>query len=160
MDKQRTTKVKKRAGKVVHTAVAAHAAERAREIHARYGPRIDYPVLLNILNDRKCLRYPVQIKFAPNGIERGLFAITEPVSKDPSDGYVITVLEQFEKRPDVLPALILYQAVIVNYGELATAADAEIFGAGVLGMDREEYYSMICDLTGSVWQNAEHKPGS
>jgi len=145
-----TKKVKKRAGKVIQGAVSEHAAEKARQIHTRYGPRIDYQVLLRILEDRRSVRYPVTIEFTSDGIETGLFANTEPVSEDLSEGYVISVHECFRDREDVLPALVLYQSVIVNYGDLATAADAEIFGAGVLGMDRDEYYALMCDLNDSI----------
>ncbi len=150
MDSEKTGKVKKRAGKVIHSAVYEHAAERAKQIRAKYGPTIDYPVLLVVLEDRKSIRYPVEIRFVSEGIEPGLFATTELVSDAPSDGYVISILEHFKSKTDVLPALILYQSVIVNYGDLATAADAEIFGAGVLGMERDDYYALICDLNDSI----------
>jgi hypothetical protein len=145
-------KVRKRAGKRIHGAVTIHAEEKAREIREKYGPEIDYPVLLHLLADRKCIRNPVEIRFTSTGIDPGLFAFTEPVSEKPSDGYVITLHESFRDRPDVLPALILYQSVIVNYGDLATAIDAEVFGAGVLGMERDDYYFLIVELTNSVWE--------
>jgi len=144
-------KVKKRAGKRIHGAVTIHAEEKAKEIRERYGPDIDYPVMLQILDDRKSIRNPVEIRFSSIAIEPGLFAITEPVSEDPADGYSITLHESFRNQPEVLPALILYQAVIVNYGDLATAIDAEVFGAGVLGMARDDYYALIVELTDSVW---------
>jgi len=149
--KQKTKKTKKRAGKVVHSAVSRHVIEKAKEIRARYGPLIDYPVLLQILADRRCVRYPVEIRFATDGIEPGLFAKTEPVSENPEDGYVISLHRRFEHRPDVLPALILYQSVLVNYGDLATAVDAELFGSGILGLDRDSYYARILALTDALW---------
>ena len=144
-------KVKKRAGKRIHGAVTVHAEEKAKEIWEKYGPEIDYPVLLRILEDRKSIRNPVTIRFSSAAIEPGLFAFTEPVSENPADGYSITLHESFRERQEVLPALILYQAVIVNYGDLATAIDAEVFGAGVLGMERDDYYALIVELTDSVW---------
>ncbi len=143
-------KVKKRTPRRIQTAVSDHAAEKAREIYKKYGPTIDYPVLLRILEDRKSIRYPVKIQFESDRIEPGMFARTEAVSDEPADGYVITVHGRFRDRPEVLPPLVLYQAVIANYGELATAVDAEIFGAGVLGMERDEYYSLICELVDSI----------
>ncbi len=149
---KKTKKVKKRAGKVIHSAVSEHAAEKAKEIHAKYGPVIDYPVLLRILEDRKSIRYPVEIRFVADGIEPGMFGLTEPASKDPSDGYIISLHSHFRDRPEALPALILYQSVVVNYADLATAIDAEIFGAGVLGMDRDDYYALVADLTDSLWR--------
>ncbi|MEA3290898.1 MAG: hypothetical protein U9Q71_01080 [Pseudomonadota bacterium] len=138
---------------MTHSQVSRHAAEKAEDIRARYGPNIDYPILLRILDDRKSIRFPVEIRFVSDGIEPGLFGKTEPVSDNPSDGYVISLHEHFRDRPDVLPALILYQLVLVNYGDLATALDAELFGAGVLGMDQDEYYALISDLTDSLWQS-------
>jgi hypothetical protein len=147
---QKTKKPKKRAGKVIHSAVSQHATVKAAEIRDRYGPDIDYPAVLRILEDRRCIRYPVEIRFVADGIEPGMFAKAEPVSKDPADGYVISLHRSFEDRPDVLPALILYQSVLVNYGDLATAVDAELFGSGVLGLDRDAYYAQIANLTDSL----------
>ena len=142
---------KKRAGKVIHGAVSLHASEKAKEIRARYGPHIDYPVLLAILEDRKSVRYPVQIRFVSEGIKPGMFARTDPISDDPEEGYVISLHSAFEERHDILPALILYQLVLINYDDLATANDAEIFGSTVLGMDRDAYYEQIVALTDSLW---------
>lgn len=148
---QAPKKPRKRAGKVIHSAVSKHAIEKAAEIRARYGPVIDYPTVLRILEDRRCIRYPVEIRFVSDGIEPGLFAKTEAASEDPADGYVISLHRRLEDRPEVLPALILYQSVLVNYGDLATAADAELFGSGILGLERDTYYAQIVDLTDTLW---------
>ena len=136
---------------MIHSAVSEHAAEKAKEIHEKYGPVIDYPVLLRILEDRKSIRYPIEIRFVSDGVEPGLFGLTELASKDPSDGYIISLHSHFRDRLEAIPALILYQSVVVNYGDLATAMDAEIFGAGVLGMERDDYYALVADLTDSLW---------
>ncbi len=143
-------KVKKRFGKVTHGQASRHAEAKAREIRSRYGPDIDHAVLLRILEDRRSIRYPVEIRFTADGIEPGMFGKTEQIAEDPADGYVIYLHEHFRDRPEVLPALVLYQSVLVNYGDLATAYDAEIFGSGVLGMDQDEYYELIVDLTDSI----------
>ena len=151
MSETNTRKVKKRAGTVIHGAVSEHAAEKAKQIRAKYGPTINYQVLLGILGDRESIRHPVKIEFTSKEIEPGMFAKTESVSEDPTEGYTVFLHEQFRYREEVLPALILYQTVIANYGDLATAIDAEIFGAGVLGMDRDEYYELICESADSIW---------
>lgn len=147
---QKTKKPRKRAGKVIHSAVSQHASAKAAEIRARYGPDIDYPAVLRMLDDRRSIRYPVDIRFVTDGIEPGMFGKTELASKDPADGYVISLHRSFEDRPEALPTLILYQSVLVNYGDLATAADAELFGAGVLGLERDAYYEQIVALTDSL----------
>ncbi len=148
---QKKNKVKKRAGKKIHSAVSMHAVERAKEIRSRYGPDIDYPAVLRMLEDRKSIRYPVEIRFVSDSIEHGMFAHTEQLSENPDDGYLISLHSHFQGRPEVLPVLILYQLVLVNYGDLATADDAELFGSGVLGMDRDEYYEQIVALTDDLW---------
>ncbi|MEW8586384.1 MAG: hypothetical protein AB2531_11530, partial [Candidatus Thiodiazotropha sp.] len=147
-----TPKVKKRAGKVIHGAVSLHALEKAKEIRNRYGNNIDYQTVLSMLGDRKSVRYPVQVRFVSGEIEPGMFAKTEAVSDNPDDGYTILLHSYFENRHADLPALILYQLVLVNYGDLATANDAEIFGATVLGMDRDAYYEQVSSLADAAWR--------
>jgi len=145
------SKVKKRPGKKIHSAVFLHANEKAREILHRFGPVIDYPTVLKILEDRKSTRYPVTLHFTTDAIEPGMYGMTRAVSENPDDGYIVSLHSALESRHDVLPALILYQLVMVNYGDLATANDAEIFGATILQMDREDYYRHIVDLTNALW---------
>ena len=71
---QKTKKVKERTGKVIHSTVSRLAIEKAKEIRARYGPIIDFPVVQRILEDRRCIRYPaVEVRFVSDGIESGLF---------------------------------------------------------------------------------------
>jgi hypothetical protein len=48
-----------------------------------------------------------------------------------------------------VPYLVLYQLVLVNYGEFASADDAETFGAAVLGFSQPEYYHALCELADS-----------
>ncbi|MET0081309.1 MAG: hypothetical protein ABW119_22880 [Candidatus Thiodiazotropha lotti] len=144
-------KIKKRAGKVIHSAVSLHAREKAEEIRRRYNRVIDYQAVLEMIEDRKSVRYPVKLRFVSEGIEPGMFARTEPNSENPDDGYTIILHNCFEHRYDDLPMLILYQLVLVNYGDLATANDAEIFGATILGMDRDTYYQQIAALVDEVW---------
>ena len=47
---------------------------------------------------------------------------------------------------DQVPALALYQLVLVNYGASATAEDAEAFGAHALGVTINDYYTRLCVL--------------
>lgn len=144
-------RVKKRAGKKIHSAVTLHAHEKAQEIRRRYGPNIDYATVLAILDDRKSTRFPVTLRFATEGIEPGMFAKTDPVSAVPDEGYIISVHSHFERRVELLPALILYQLVVVNYGDLATANDAELFGSTILGIDRDDYYAQIVAVVDAIW---------
>ena len=51
---------------------------------------------------------------------------------------------------ECVPGLVLYQLVLVNYGEFASADDAETFGAAALGISRDEYYATLCDMADEV----------
>jgi hypothetical protein len=45
-----------------------------------------------------------------------------------------------------VPWLVLYQLVALNYGEFASADDAETFGAAALGLTRDAYYEELCKM--------------
>ena len=123
-----------------------HVAARGREIHGKYGPHIGWPELRQILEDRACVRYPCEIVFDAGPLELGEFA--HPVAKGerPEDGFAMHVHPFFMTRLERVPGLVLYQLVLVNYGEFASADDAETFGAAALGISRDEYYATLCEM--------------
>lgn len=126
--------------------LTAHVAARGAEIREHYGPHIGWHELLKILEDRTCVRYPCEVRFDAEQLQAGEFA--HPVAKgaEPEEGFTIFVHPFFATQLNVVPYLVLYQLVLVNYGEFASAADAETFGSSVLGMDKEAYYTTVCEL--------------
>ena len=38
----------------------------------------------------------------------------------------------------------------INYGDIATHEEAELFGATLLGLDQEHYYATLCKLADSL----------
>ena len=131
-----------------------HVAARGREIHVKYGPHIGWPELRQILADRACVRYPCEIVFDAGPLEPGEFA--HPVSKGerPEDGFTMFVHPFFLVQLPRVPYLVLYQLVLVNYGEFASADDAETFGAAVLGLSQHEYYDTLCEMAGRICDQA------
>jgi len=123
-----------------------HVASKGAEIHAKYGPRIGWNELQGLLQDRAYVRYPCTIAFEYVPLRPGEFAHPVPKSEQPEDGFTIYVHPYFLAQPEWIPYLVLYQLVLVNYGEFATAEDAEVFGASALGLSQEEYYSTLCQL--------------
>jgi hypothetical protein len=130
--------------------LTGHVAAKAQEIREKYGPQIGWSELLRILEDRTCVRYPVELVFDDTPLRDGEFA--HPVAKGeiPEDGYRLCVHPFFSVEPGLLPALALYLLVLVNYGDFASPEDAEIFGSTVLGMSRDEYYAMLCSASDSI----------
>ena len=126
--------------------LSAHVASKGEEIAAKYGPRIGWKELQRILQDRAFVRYPCEIVFDSTQLQPGEFAHPVPKGEQPEDGFVIHVQPLFMTQLQRVPWLVLYQLVLVNYGEFASPEDAEIFGAAALGRARDEYYQALCEM--------------
>jgi hypothetical protein len=130
------------------------AAETGAGIYEKYGPRIGWVQLLQILEDRTCTRYPCEIVFDAGSLEAGEFAYPVARGHRPEDGFTMYVHPFFMKQLEQVPLLVLYQLVLVNYGTFAAPEDAETFGAGALGLARDDYYQTLCRLADELTQNA------
>ena len=128
----------------------AHVAARGAELHAKYGPHIGWQELQQILADRACVRYPCEIVFDAGPLLPGEFAHPVARGERPEDGFAMHVHPIFLTQPAQVPALVLYQLVMVNYGEFASADDAEAFGAAALGISQDKYYQTLCELADQV----------
>lgn len=126
-------------------ALSDHAADCAAVARERYG-NIDAADLPALLEDRKVVRFPTVLRFDATRLEPGEFAHTEPVGARPGEGYRLFVHPYFEPRPDDVLLLAAYHLVTINYGDVATANEAEVFGATLLGLSREAYYQRLCTL--------------
>ena len=124
----------------------AHIAVKGLEIREKYGPHIGWGQLLQILEDRSCTRYPCEIIFDAAPLRPGEFAYPAPKGQRPEDGFIMYVNPFFATRPERVAYLVLYQLVLVNYGDFASPDDAETFGARVLGLSKDEYYQALCAL--------------
>jgi hypothetical protein len=132
----------------------ASAAAVGAGIYDKYGPRIGWKQLQQILEDRTCVRYPCEIVFDAAPLQAGEFA--HPVAKGdrPEDGFTLYVHPFFMTQLEQVPLLALYQLVMVNYGTFAGPDDAEVFGAAALGLGRDEYYRALCRLADDLEKNA------
>jgi hypothetical protein len=124
----------------------SHVATKGEEIREKYGPHIGWKELVQVLGDRAAVRYPCEIVFESAQLLEGEFAHAMPNSENPNDGFKIYVHPYFSLQLDRVPHLVFYQLVRVNYGEFASADDAEVFGASALGLGKDEYYGMLCEM--------------
>ncbi|MCP4276930.1 MAG: hypothetical protein GY779_11340 [Gammaproteobacteria bacterium] len=141
-----------------------HLRHKAQEIIDKYGDSISFEVLQDILQDRRFVRYPVNIVYDSSRIESGLFLKTEMIltdqnhQPDEDDEYIkqadrrydFIVHEYFEGQADKLVPLILYHLPTVNYGDIAIYEDAEVFASALLQMEQDDYYRLICDLVDGI----------
>ena len=141
--------------------LTTHAAARGAELRLKFGPEIGWDQLLQILSDRTCVRYPCKLDFDAAALEPGECAYPEPLGERPEDGFRLCIHPWFAARRDCVPLLALYQIAAVNYGLFASPGDAEAFGAAVLGLPREQYYSELCALADELHADfpSEDGPG-
>jgi hypothetical protein len=133
----------------------AHVIAKGTEIREKYGPAIGWQELLRLMEDRACVRYPCDIVFDASPLEPGECA--HPVAKGdrPEDGFDMCVHPFFLAQLSQVPGVVLYQLVAVNYGQFASADDAEAFGASVLGLTKDEYYRTLCERAGQLGGGCE-----
>ncbi len=131
-----------------------HAAEKAmeaRQLHGQEAPGMSLEGLEALLEDRRFVRYPVRLAFEDGDLQDGEFAFARVEdSDDLSKGFVLIVRPCFEGRADVLPFLVAYHLVCVNYGEVAGSEAAEVFGAALMGIDVESYYQKLCQVADTM----------
>ncbi len=129
--------------------LSSHIAWKGWELREKYG-RIGWIELLRILEDRAECRYPCEIVFSSEELEPGEFAFPAPRGERPEDGFFMYVHPYFKDKLEMVPLLVLYQLVAVNYGDFASAEDAETFGAESLGISRDEFYLKLSELAAQI----------
>ena len=127
-----------------------HVFEKARNAHLKFGFCIDAPAITRIIDSREFVRYPMGIRFDAGPLQSGEFACLEPLGEEPSRGFCLFVHPCFQTRPDVLPLIVAYYIPSVNYGDIVSNEEAELFGATLLGMDVEDYYRALCELSDAI----------
>lgn len=132
-----------------------HAADKAYEARQEHGinmlPGLPLESLDALLEDRRFVRYPVQIVFDADALQEGEFAFIQPKkSGSPAEGFILYVHPNFENNDAILPMLVAYHLVCVNYGEIAGPEAAEEFGAALMGMEVENYYQELCQISDSL----------
>jgi len=127
-----------------------HIITKATDARLRRGGLIDKQVMLQLLDDRSVVRYPLGVRFDAEPLQPGEFACLEPLGSHPSDGFCLYIHPTFETVDDLFPLLVAYYIPSVNYGEVASHTEAELFGATLNGIDVEEYYKILCSVADTV----------
>ena len=130
--------------------LTTHVTTKGAEIREKYGPTIGWTQLQQILLDREIVRYPCELAFEAEPLEPGECAYAHGKGERPEDGFTLYIHPYFMTDPNRIPALALYQLVVVNYGTFASPADAEAFGATVLGIPVDSYYESLCGMADEI----------
>jgi len=140
-------KLTEEAGQV---ALRDHVEAKAYDARLKHGPLIDADAMTAILDDRSVVRYPVGIRFDAGPLAPGEFAWPQQLGDRPSAGYCLFLHPCFESQPEIWPLLVAYHIPSINYGEIVTENEAELFGATLLGMEVESYYQALCELSDAI----------
>jgi hypothetical protein len=122
-------------------------AVHARKVHADLNSA---GALAALLLDRAVVRYPLGIRFDSQPLQSGEFACLEALGGHPSDGFCLFIHPMFENVVELHPLIVAYYIPSVNYGEVASHVEAELFGAALCGLDVEEYYKILCSVADTV----------
>ena len=133
-----------------YEALRAHLVQKAAEARGRHGPSFDTDAIERLLEDTDFVRYPTTLKFQLEELREGEFAYPRPRGPSPADGFDLLVHPHFQDRAVDVPCLVAYHIPSINYLDLATHVEAELFGATLLGMGVEEYYAKLCALADEV----------
>jgi hypothetical protein len=130
----------------------AHLEAKAMAARLKYGLYIDTDTIVAMLDDREVVRHPVSIHFDARALQGHEFAFPQSLGFHPSDGYALCIHPWFESQREILPLLVAYHLPVINYGDIVEAADAELYGATLLGLEVDAYYQALCELADSIPQ--------
>ena len=127
-----------------------HLVEKAAATRLKYGLYIDTDAVLKMLDDDSVVRYPTTLVFDASPLQPHEFAFPQPLGFHASDGYALCVHPYFRPQRELWPLLIAYHLPVINYGSIVEPADAELYGATLLGLEVEAYYGALCELTDAM----------
>lgn len=138
-----------------YQALRDHVVDRALRARSKHGPEFSGEKLRAFLSDPECVRFPTQIVFDGSDLLPGEFAHPRPRGENLSDGFDMLVHPQFLGREQDLALLVAYHVVSINWLDVATHAEAELFGAALLGLGVDDYYTRICSLADEVGERTQ-----
>ena len=127
-------------------ALRGHVVQKALEARRRHGPGFDRESLGRMLADAEIVRFETELRFDAAPLQRGEFGWAEPRGDDPREGFVLVLHPALEERSELLPLAVAYHVPSINYLDVATRHEAELFGAALLGLGVEEYYRKVCAM--------------
>lgn len=132
-----------------------HVVAKAGDARRARGGVVDRAELFRLLDDRAVVRYPMGVRFDAEPLRPGEFACLQPLGEHPRQGFCLFVHPMFEPDEALLPLIVAYFIPSVNYGDVATHVEAELFGSTLLGLDIDEYYALLCRAADAVMQRGD-----
>lgn len=130
-----------------------HVFEQAVFAHRKHGP-VAHDNLEALLRDPDCVRYPTRLVYEYGEMAPHQFAEPDLDPRDPQGhGRVIYLRPVLRRRPDWVVLAVAYILPAVNYGSVVTDDHCLLYGATLLGLTVDEFYTRICAL--ADWVGSE-----
>jgi len=127
-----------------------HIVDKALQTRDAYGAQINIVTITEMINDQKFVRFPVEIVFSDAELSDSEFAYLQ--TKRGVDGlqYKLSIHPYYKGRDQSLPYIIAYYIVCVNYGDIVTSEEAELYGATLFGLEIDDYYHKLCAIADNL----------
>lgn len=129
-----------------YEALRGHVVDKALAARRKHGSLADERAVRALLADKDVVRFPTTLAFDASRLQPGEFAFAASNGLRPADGFTLFVHPHFEHRPEALPLLVAYHIPTINYLDVVTNREAELYGAALLGLTVEDYYARLCAL--------------
>ncbi len=123
----------------------SHLVDSAMVAHQSYAP-FDEQQLLDFLENRNLVRFPVTLCFELGSLAAHQFAQSEPDGK----GFTLYLHPNLKNRPDDVIRAIAYFLPLMNYGDLVNDDHCIIYGATLTGTTVDEFYSQVCRMADDI----------
>jgi hypothetical protein len=140
-----------------YAALQGHLVDRACQARETYADLANVPRLRELLMDPSVVRFPTRLEFDAEPLLPGEFAWARPEGEHPRDGFTVVVHPLFEERTEDLPLLVAYHIASINYVDVVTHRECELYGAALMGMSVEAYYQRLCAMADELPDAPDHE---
>ncbi len=129
-----------------YEALKGHVCEKATAARKRYGTPPTLDKFREMLRDGDIVRHPTELVFDSSALLEGEPAISVMQEGSSPRTFRLFVHESFRGRDADVVMLAAYHIPSINYLDIVTHEEAELFGSTLHGMEIEAYYERICEL--------------
>jgi len=123
-----------------------HLLAQAVVAHEKHRP-ITFEKLAAMLQDPDCLRYPVRLVYEFGEMAMHQFAQPDIDYRNQDQaGRVLYLRPILRAHPEKVVLAVAYMIPLINYGEIISDEHCLAYGATLLGMLDQEFYTKICAL--------------
>jgi hypothetical protein len=122
-----------------------HIYEKAQHARSKYGT-LTHQEIERFLSDPDVVRKPTRLIFEFGEMAANQFAQPEPDPRNIENAFAIYLRPKLRQHPELIPLAVSYVLPLINYGDIVTDHHCTIYGALLLGMTEDAYYSAICKM--------------